>query len=360
LPSGNATLHVQENVALGALTTLGVGGRARWFTHATTVEEVRAAHQWASERGRPLFVLGGGSNLVVADEGVNGLVLLMAIRGVGIREDGGATIVDCGAGEPWDDLVARTVARRLAGIECHSGIPGSAGGTPIQNVGAYGQEVANTIASVTVVDRATNEVAEIAGRACGFAYRQSRFKQDDAGRFTVCRVVFHLQEGPPTVTYPDVAAYVERHGLRQPGVADVRAAVLAIRRGKGMVLDPDDADTRSVGSFFMNPIVAASTRDALGSPGFAMPDGDVKVPAAWLIERAGFAKGYVRGRVGVSSKHPLAIINRGGASARDIVQLAVDIKRAVIDRFGIWLRPEPVFVGLDGNQDVQFLQKANG
>jgi UDP-N-acetylmuramate dehydrogenase len=360
LPSGNATVYVQEHIALDRLTTLGVGGRARWFARATTVDEVRAAHQWAADRRHPLFVLGGGSNLVVADEGVNGLVLQVAICGIEIRRGHQETTFDAGAGEPWDDLVARAVGERLAGVECLSGIPGSTGGTPIQNVGAYGQDVANTITSVTVVDRATNEIVEIDGRDCGFTYRQSRFKQQDAGRFTVCRVVFRMHEGPPTATYPDVVAYVDRLGLDQPDVADIRAAVLAIRRGKGMVLDETDADTRSVGSFFMNPIVPASTQRALGAPGFAMSHDEVKVPAAWLIERAGFAKGYVHGRAGVSSKHPLAIVNRGGASAREIVRLAAHIKRAVIDRFGISLRPEPVFVGFDGNEDVEFLQKANG
>ena len=359
MPSGNATLHVQENVALDRLTTLGVGGGARWFARAATVDEVCAAHHWAADRGHPLVVLGGGSNLVVADEGVNGLVLQMAICGIEIRANEGETIFDAGAGEPWDDLVARAVAERLAGVECLSGIPGSTGGTPIQNVGAYGQEVANTIVSVTVVDRDTNEIVEIDGRDCGFTYRHSRFKQQDAGRFTVCRVAFRMHEGSPTVTYPDVVAYVDRQGLRQPDVADIRAAILAIRRGKGMVLDENDSDTRSVGSFFMNPIVPASTQLALGAPGFAMSHGTVKVPAAWLIERAGFARGYVHGRAGVSSKHPLAIINRGGASARDIVRLAADIKRSVIDRFGIWLRPEPIFIGFTGNEDVDFLQKAN-
>lgn len=359
MPSGNATLHVQENVALDRLTTLGVGGGARWFARATTIDDVRAAHRWAADRRHPLFLLGGGSNLVVADEGLKGLVLQMAICGIEVRASNGDTIFDAGAGEPWDDLVARAVARRLAGVECLSGIPGSTGGTPIQNVGAYGQEVAHTIVSVTVVDRGTNEILEIDGRECGFTYRQSRFKQQDADRFTVCRVAFGMREGPPTVTYPDVIAYVERQGLRHPDVADIRAAILAIRRGKGMVLDADDSDTRSVGSFFMNPVVPASTQLALGAPGFAMTDGSVKVPAAWLIERAGFAKGYVRGRAGVSSKHPLAIVNRGGASAREVVDLAADIKRAVIDRFGIWLRPEPIFLGFTENEDVDFLQKAN-
>ena len=357
MPSGNATLHVQENVALDRLTTLGVGGTARWFVRATTVDEVRAAHHWAADRGHPLFVLGGGSNLVVADEGVSGLVLQVAVCGIETRQDEGETIFDAGAGEPWDNLVARAVARRLAGVECLSGIPGSTGGTPIQNVGAYGQEVANTIASVTVVDRNTNEIVEIDGRDCGFTYRHSRFKQD-ASRFTVCRVVFRMHEGSPTLTYPDVIAYVDRQGLREPTVADIRGAILAIRRGKGMVLDENDSDTRSVGSFFMNPIMPASTQLELCAPGFAMSDGNVKVPAAWLIERAGFGKGYVHGRAGVSSKHPLAIINRGGASAREIVRLAAEIKRSVINRFGIWLRPEPVFIGFTGSEDVDFLQKA--
>jgi UDP-N-acetylmuramate dehydrogenase len=252
--------------------------------------------------------------------------------------------------------VARLVHAGYAGLECLSGIPGCIGGTPIQNVGAYGQEVAATIASVTALDRRRGELVSIPAAECGFSYRQSRFKQEDAGRFIVCRVTFRLRRGAPLVTYPDVVAWVERRQLKQPDVCDIREAVLDIRRGKGMVLDATDPDTRSVGSFFMNPIVPASVQAALGSPSFPMSDG-VKIPAAWLIERAGFAKGFTAGAAGLSTKHPLAIVNRGGARADDILDLACRIRRGVLDRFGVALRPEPVFVGLDRDPRVAFLQE---
>jgi UDP-N-acetylmuramate dehydrogenase len=249
----------------------------------------------------------------------------VAIHGETFTATGDEAVVDVGAGEPWDLFVARIVHAGYAGLECLSGIPGYIGGTPIQNVGAYGQEVAETIASVTALDRRSGELVSIPAAACGFSYRQSRFKQEDAGRFIVCRVTFRLRRGAPLVTYPDVVAWVERRQLKQPDVCDIREAVLDIRRGKGMVLDATDPDTRSVGSFFMNPIVPASVQAALGSPSFPMSDG-VKIPAAWLIERAGFQKGDTRGNVGISTKHSLALINRGGATAAELVAFAREIR----------------------------------
>jgi UDP-N-acetylmuramate dehydrogenase len=357
LPSAEAHVDPRANVAMAPLTTLGVGGSAQWYVRATSAEQVVSAHAWAAARGVPIFVLGGGSNVVVADEGVAGVVLHVAIEGARLREHGDEAIVDTGAGELWDPLVARVVGAGYAGLEALSGIPGYVGGTPIQNVGAYGQEVAATIESVTAFDSRSGELTDIRGRDCAFAYRQSRFKQADAGRFTICSVTFRVRRGPPTVTYPDVMAWVERSQLRQPTVADVRRGVIQIRRRKGMVLDAADSDTRSVGSFFMNPVVPAAVHAELGSPSFPMHGDLVKVPAAWLIERAGFAKGFAAGPAGISSKHPLAIVNRGGATSRDILTLAVRIKRAVLDRFGIALRPEPVFVGFGDDEDVHFLQK---
>lgn len=348
------------------MTTLGVGGNARWFMRATTVEDVAAAHRWCGDTGVPLFVLGGGSNVVVADRGVEGLVLQIAIGGVDFHPGGGKTALRLGAGEPWDDVVAAAVSRGLAGLECLSGIPGSAGGTPVQNVGAYGQEVAQTIAEVTVLDRRSGDVTTLSGAECKFAYRTSRFKREDAGRFIVCGVLFELRPGPPTVTYPDVVSHLERSGVVSPALADVRDAVLSIRRRKGMVIDASDPDTRSVGSFFMNPVVTADRHARLASaatgpvPGFVLPGGTVKIPAAWLIEQSGFARGYQSGTVGVSSKHPLAIINRGAATARDVLALAGRIKRQVADRFDIWLRPEPAFVGFGDDPDVVFLERTHG
>ena len=342
---------------LAPLTTLQVGGAAEWYTRATSVEQVQGAHAWAAGRGVPMLVLGGGSNVVVADEGVRGLVVHIGIEGTGFDAQGDEALVDAGAGEPWDRLVARVVDGGYAGLETLSGIPGLVGGTPIQNVGAYGQEVADTIERVTVLDTRTGAVTGLAARDCGFSYRQSRFKNADAGRFVVCRVAFRVRRGAPTVTYPDVVTWVENMGLEHATVADVRRGVLEIRRRKGMVLDPADADTRSVGSFFMNPIVSVSKHEELGSPSFPMPTGAVKIPAAWLIERAGLARGFEAGAAGVSSKHPLAIINRGGATANDVVDLACRIKRAVLDRFGIALRPEPVFLGFGSDERVRFLQR---
>lgn len=347
------------------MTTLGVGGHARWFMRATTVEDVAAAHGWCGDTGVPLVVLGGGSNVVVADRGVDGLVLQIAIGGVDFHPRGGTTALRLGAGEPWDDVVAAAVSRGLAGLECLSGIPGSAGGTPVQNVGAYGQEVSQTIAEVTVLDRQSGKVATLTSAECRFAYRMSRFKREDAGRFIVCDVLFELSPGPPTVTYPDVVSQLERSGVVSPALADVRDAVLAIRRRKGMVIDASDPDTRSVGSFFMNPVVDADRHARLAAagtgpvPGFVLPGGKVKIPAAWLIEQSGFARGYQSGAVGISSKHPLAIINRGAATARDVLALAARIKRQVADRFDIWLRPEPAFVGFEDDADVTFVEKAH-
>ena len=362
--SGERALALQSDVQLAPHTTLGIGGAARWFISALTASDVQAAHQWAAAEGVELFVLGGGSNLVVSDDGISGLVTHVGVRGVEFLRDGGDTIVRAGAGEPWDDLVAATVRRGLAGLECLSGIPGSVGGTPVQNVGAYGQDVAETIERVIAFDRRQGCIVTLANAECGFEYRMSRFKREDSGRFVVCDVTFRLRPGSPTTTYPDVKHYFERHTIVEPTVEDARRAILEIRRHKGMVIDPADPDTRSVGSFFMNPVVAADVyqhivRDWPNDrvPGFTLPGGNVKIPAAWLIERAGFAKGYGSGRAGLSTKHPLAIVNRGGATARDVLQLAVKIKKVVFDRFGIRLYPEPVFVGLAGDPDVSYLTR---
>jgi UDP-N-acetylmuramate dehydrogenase len=363
LPFADRTIVPQENVQLAPMTTLGVGGNARWFARAATIQEVVAALNWAGDKGIPLFVLGGGSNLVVADGGFDGLVLQVALAGVDFRADGDATRVLVAAGEPWDAVVGTAVSRGLAGLECLSGIPGTTGGTPIQNVGAYGQDVSRSITAVTVLDRTTCEVRVLTGADCHFGYRTSRFKGEDAGRFFVCDVSFELRAEPPTLVYPDVVAELERRRIAAPSLADVREAVLSIRRRKGMVIDPADSDTRSVGSFFVNPVVGAAHHARLLSgsggrvPAYELPGGQVKIPAAWLIERSGFARGHESGGAGISSKHPLAIVNRGEATARDVLALAVRIKRQVADRFGIWLRPEPAFVGFGDDPDVAFLQE---
>jgi UDP-N-acetylmuramate dehydrogenase len=355
---------LREHVPLESFCTLGVGGPARWFARANTNEDVRAIHQWCAEHEIPLFVLGGGSNLVVSDEGFDGLVLSMAVSGVTMTKGPGSTIVNAGAGEPWDQLVETVVAQALSGVECLSGIPGTVGGTPIQNVGAYGQEVSTVIDRVIAFDRTQTELVELSPADCRFSYRMSRFKADDTRRFIVCGVSFRLAHATPTVSYPDLIAELERRAVSSPFPIDVRDAVLTIRRRKGMVLDASDPDTRSVGSFFMNPVVTLDDRERIAStagdavPGFAMADGRVKIPAAWLIERSGVRKGMGERTVGLSTKHPLAIVNRGGATSSDVISFAVRVKRAVLGWCGVWLRPEPVFVGLDENEDVEFLQKA--
>jgi len=363
LPSGSAVVP-REYVALQSFSTIGVGGPARWFVSVERMEEIAAAQRWADEHRAPIFILGGGSNLVIADEGFNGLVIHIAMFGIDQTPRSADTLVAAAAAESWDRLVELTVTNGLAGLECLSGIPGTVGGTPIQNVGAYGQEVSQTIDRVIVYDMVERRTRSLASGDCGFSYRMSRFKATDAGRFVVCGVAFRLRQGPPTTTYADVGAYLTRHNISAPTLADVRRAVLEVRRSKGMVLDTADPDTRSVGSFFMNPVIAVDVRDRIAAatgdsvPGFASGASHIKIPAAWLIERAGFHKGYGTGAVGISTKHPLAIVNRGGATARDIVRFATMVKRTVVDRFGVWLRPEPVFVGFDADPDVAYLKRA--
>jgi UDP-N-acetylmuramate dehydrogenase len=364
LASNESLPAVGRNVPLASLNTLGIGGSARWFARARTSDEVAAVHRWCEERRLDLFVLGGGSNIVVADSGFDGLVLQVGVEGIECVQRGDDTRLRAGAGEPWDRVVSAAVERGLAGLECLSGIPGSVGGTPVQNVGAYGQEVGDRIEQVTAFDRRAGTVVTLVNADCRFAYRMSRFKNEDADRYIVCEVALTLRPGAPTVTYPDLVSRFEQHAGAAPTIAAVRAAVLEIRRRKGMVLDSTDPDTRSVGSFFMNPMVSADVHRTLVAaarddvaPGFLLPDGRVKVPAAWLIERAGFKRGHDGGCVGLSTKHPLALVTRSGATARDVVQLATRIKRQVMDRFGIALRPEPVFVGFNHDPDVQYLRE---
>ena len=372
LPMVVDSLPIREHVPLAPLTTLGVGGTARWFMTATTADAVAQAAGWCRERHLPMWTLGGGSNLVVSDEGWSGLVLDVAIKGITFEAAGEETRLSAGAGESWDDAVAAAVGRGLSGIECLSGIPGTVGGTPVQNVGAYGQEVAKTIESVTAVDGHRGAIVTIPNPDCEFTYRHSRFKSALPGRFVITGVNFLLHEGAPAVCYPDLRAWLEAAAIARPTVADVRTAVLAIRRRKGMVVDEHDPDSRSVGSFFMNPIVSPARLDRVarvanedvpsypfvdphrGGP-LEPPDHSFKLPAAWLIERSGLHKGYTDGAVGISSKHPLAIINRGGATARDVIRLATHIKRTVADRFGIALRPEPIFVGFGEDPLVRYL-----
>jgi UDP-N-acetylmuramate dehydrogenase len=342
-------MRIEENVPLAPLTTLGIGGPARWLARITDEDSLAGAVAFARERDLPLLVLGGGSNLLVADEGFPGLVARVEIAGVGYEPANGAVEATCGAGEEWDALVERAVSRELAGIECLSGIPGRVGATPIQNVGAYGQEVAETIARVRAYDLESGRFVEFTAAECGFGYRDSRFKREDRGRYIVTSVTFRLAPGgEAAVRYPELERAL---GEGRRALAEVRKAVLAIRRRKSMVLDPEDPDARSAGSFFVNPIVPDDVADRIAAshadpmPRYTAPGG-AKLSAAWLIERAGLSRGYRKGNAGISSKHTLAIVNRGGATASEVVALAREVRDRVRDRFGVTLTPEPVFVGL--------------
>jgi UDP-N-acetylmuramate dehydrogenase len=335
--------------ALAPLTTLRFGGPARRLVAATTEDELVGAVREADAAGEPLLVLAGGSNVVISDDGFPGTVVHLQTRST--ARDGEDLRVQ--AGEPWDPLVARTVAAGLQGFECLSGIPGSTGATPIQNVGAYGQDVSETVAWVRVLDRATGAVETMDPAACGFEYRRSVFKHDD--RRIVLEVAFRMRAQPESgpLRYAELARALEVPVGGTAPLADVRAAVLALRRGKGMVVDPADPDSVSAGSFFTNPVLgpdafaALEARADAAPPAWPEPDGQIKTSAAWLIQQAGFDRGYGNGRVGISTKHTLALVNRGGASAADLVGLAREIADGVRGRFGVQLVPEPVFVGVD-------------
>jgi UDP-N-acetylmuramate dehydrogenase len=340
---------VSEPALLADLTTLRLGGPAHAFVEATTSDELVAAVQAADLAGEPVLLVAGGSNLVVADEGFAGTVVRIATRGVTVEEDTcGGAFVKVAAGEVWDDLVALAVDRGWAGVEALSGIPGSVGATPIQNVGAYGQEVAETIASVRCWDREEGAVRTLAAADCGFGYRSSRFKRDP-GRFLVLEVTFQLRLGDlgAPVRYAELARALGVDTGDRPPASMVREAVLGLRRGKGMVLDPADHDTWSAGSFFTNPVLPADRAARLpeDAPRWQQPDGSVKTSAAWLIERAGFAKGHGTDRVSLSTKHTLALTNRGTARTADLLALAAEVQAGVLERFGIWLENEPVLVG---------------
>ena len=329
-------------------TTLRLGGPARDWVDCTTAEEVVDAVRACDDAGTPLLLLAGGSNLVVADEGFDGTVVRIGTQGVRVAEDTcGGAFVTVAAGEVWDDVVARAVDEAWVGVEALSGIPGSVGATPVQNVGAYGQEVADTLASVRCWDRVDSAYRTFAVADCGLGYRTSRFKRDP-GRFVVLEVTFQLTLGDlgAPVRYVELARTLGAEAGSRLPAKDVREAVLRLRAAKGMVLDADDHDTWSAGSFFTNPFVAG---DALpdGAPRWEQPDGTVKTSAAWLIEHAGFGKGYGAGAVSLSTKHTLALTNRGGASTADLLALAAEVRRGVHDRFGIWLVNEPVLVGCE-------------
>jgi UDP-N-acetylmuramate dehydrogenase len=346
----------RERVSLAGYTTLGVGGPARWFVEAADEATLLSARGWAQGRGVPLRVLGGGSNLVIADEGVEALVVRLALRGVESHDTNGAVEVTAAAGEPWDDFVRLTVERGWAGLECLSGIPGLVGATPMQNVGAYGQEVSDTITRVRALDTHLGAIVDVPAAQCGFAYRDSAFKQREPGRFVVLAVTYRLMPGgSPTLRYADVARHLAERGTRAPRLTDARESVLAIRRAKSMVIDAADPNRRSCGSFFTNPIVSAEALRDLerraadtSMPRWPQSDGRVKLSAAWLIEHAGFRRGQREGAVGLSTRHALAIVAHDGARAADVLAFAGRIQQTVAERFGVRLTPEPVYWGMNG------------
>ena len=344
---------VKENEPLAPLTTLGVGGPARWFAKAASEAEIAEAAAWARRRSVPLFVLGRGSNLLVSDAGFDGLVLHMQMPGIAAEDKGSERVYRLAAGEDWDAFVSRAIAENYAGIECLAGIPGTVGGTPVQNVGAYGQEVASVIERVRAFDVEASEYVELTPDECGFSYRRSRFNSEDRGRFVVTRVDYRLRRcGAPTVTYPDLKRALGDCGALagDPTLVEVADTVRRIRRSKGMLLVEGDPDCRSAGSFFKNPVITTEQFGKIAARGVAPPSfpagpGMVKLPAAWLIERAGFAKGYRLGNAGISTRHTLALVNRGSATAAEIVALARQISACIEERFGIRLEMEPVTIG---------------
>jgi UDP-N-acetylmuramate dehydrogenase len=353
-------MHIAENRPLAPFTTFGIGGPARWLVEAASEPEIVEAVEWARKRGIPLFVLGGGSNLLISDAGFGGLVLRVALRGIStVTTEGPNRVYHVAAGEPWEYCVQRALEDECAGMECLAGIPGMVGGTPVQNVGAYGQEVSSVIDRVRAFDLHAHAFVELTAAECGFAYRRSRFNTVDRGRFIVTRVDYRLTPGgAPTLRYAELQRAVEAmHPAGSgPTLAEVADTVRGIRRAKGMLIVEDDPDCRSAGSFFKNPIVSESLFEKIAAHSAGTPPrfpagsgtenaGLVKIPAAWLIEQSGFQKGYFRGAAGISSRHTLALVNRGGASAAEILALAQGISSAVEARFGIRLEMEPVLVG---------------
>ena len=355
-----------ENKPLASFTTFGIGGPARWFVEAASEDDAVEATDWAKEREVPLFVLGGGSNLLVRDAGFDGLVLRVCLRGITVApapDRTGQVIYQAAAGEDWEHFVQRTIEDNCAGVECLAGIPGTVGGTPVQNVGAYGQEVASTIERVRAFDLEKHAFVEFSAAECGFGYRRSRFNSTDRGRYIVTRVDYRLTPGgAPTLRYAELQRNFPE-GVKT-SLTEVAALVRRLRQSKGMLLVEGDSECRSAGSFFKNPVVSQqqlrriAERSGMEPPSYpagsgAKPESGsatekpllFKVPAAWLIEQAGFAKGYELGAAAISSRHTLALVNRGEASAAEVLALAEQITAAVEERFGIRLEMEPVMVG---------------
>jgi UDP-N-acetylmuramate dehydrogenase len=347
-------VQIFQDIPLAPYTTLKVGGPARCFVEAHSEADILEALAYAREHSLEVFVLGGGSNLVVSDAGWPGLVLKISISGIETAQKNGTVIFAVGAGEDLDDLVAHSVEQNCAGIECMSGIPGTVGGTPVQNVGAYGQEVAETITAVRAIEVISGELRELSNSECGFLYRTSIFNTSQKGRYIVTRVSYALWPGrSPRVEYADLKRYFASSSAT-PSLQQVRNAVREIRASKAMLITPNEENSRSAGSFFKNPILSPAEYERIASlpqcadqkpPKYPAPEGLVKISAAWLVERSGFHKGFGNGRVGISTKHTLALVNRGGATAAEIIEFKNNVQEAVFKVFGVQLHPEPVFVG---------------
>ncbi|MFZ0477728.1 MAG: UDP-N-acetylmuramate dehydrogenase [Terriglobales bacterium] len=347
-------MTIHENVPLAPMTTLHVGGPAQFFAEARHEEDVREAVDFSKTRNLPLFVLGGGSNLLVADSGWPGLVLRISIGGLTSESSGNNVLFSVGAGSDWDTFVAQAVTQNCAGVECLSGIPGSVGGTPVQNVGAYGQEVSETIESVRAFDTKENRTVVLPRPACGFRYRASIFNTGQRCRYIILRVNYRLHRGAaPTLKYADLQKHFAE-SKTPPSLASVREAVREIRRAKGMLLVPGDPNSRSAGSFFKNPVLTAdqfqnltarAAEKALEIPSYPALEAHHKISAAWLVEHSGFSKGFHLGEAAISTKHALALVNTGSAHASDIVHLKETIQQQVQTEWGVLLDPEPVFVG---------------
>jgi UDP-N-acetylmuramate dehydrogenase len=351
------TLDIQENVHLAGLTTFGVGGPAYRFVAVSTQEEAARALSFAREQGLPLFILGGGSNLLISDNGFPGLVILNRIKGFSAMRENDAALVTAGGGEDWQEFVDRCVAEGWQGIECLAGIPGTVGASPVQNIGAYGQEVAQTIVQVEALETATGNAVRFEKGECGFAYRNSIFNSTEAGKHLITGVTFRLVPGgAPHIAYRELEERLAANAA--PTLGAVRDTVLSIREGKGLLIRDGFENFKSAGSFFKNPIVTAEEYEKIarvieGAGGFAnwawpMETGTVKLSAACLIQCAGFQRGHRKGAAGISPHHTLIMVNYGGASAREIIAFAAEVRQRVFERFSVPLVPEVRLIGFDG------------
>ncbi len=346
-------IETQENVPLAALTTFAVGGPARYFIEISSEKDALSALDFARERGLEHLVLGGGSNVLISDDGFPGLVVLNRIKGLSVEEQSDTVFVTVGGGEDWQDFTDLCVERDWQGVECLAGIPGTVGASPIQNVGAYGQEVSQVISRVRCLETATGKVVTFDSEDCAFRYRESIFNTGKAGKYMVLSVTFKLlRGGVPVVKYRELEERLS--GIRSPTLADVRDAVIAIRAGKGVLIRTGFESFKSAGSFFKNPIVTSTLFEHVesivagkgrSSWAWPLPNGHVKISAAFLIQCAGFDRGYCKGNVAISPHHTLILINSNGASAREIVDFAGEVRQRVLDRFGVLLHPEPRLIG---------------